>query len=174
MEGFVVSGSNNIAEISGSFNVSGSTNLTGSVTINESRIDTAWTSYTPTWTAASVDPAIVNGTITGAYKIVGKTCFVRGRISMGSSTTYGTGAWYIGLPVPAINAYAIQLPVSILDNGTNWYSGLMNGGRFGNATKSEIQVMTSGVNTAAGITATFPFTWGDLDELSFNGSYEIA
>jgi hypothetical protein len=36
MEGFVVSGSNNIAEISGSLNVSGSTNLTGSLNISGS------------------------------------------------------------------------------------------------------------------------------------------
>ena len=34
MEGFVVSGSNNIAEISGSLNVSGSVNITGSLTID--------------------------------------------------------------------------------------------------------------------------------------------
>jgi hypothetical protein len=165
-----VSGS---SQFTGSLNVSGSTNLTGSVTINESRIDTAWTSYTPTWTAASADPAIVNGTITAAYKVIGKTCFVRVRFQMGSSTTYGTGAWYIGLPIPAVNAYAVQFPASLLNNGTAWFSGIVNGGRLGNVSKAEIQVQNVS-GTADGISPTFPFTWGDTDEFSFNGSYEIA
>jgi hypothetical protein len=116
---------------------------------------------------------IGNGTITGAYKIIGKTCFVRARVLMGSSTTYGTGAWYISLPVSASTAYTIIMPATMLDNGTNWYSGTVNGGRFGSTSRSEIQWQnTSGV--AVGIEATVPFTWGDTDEFEFNGSYEIA
>jgi hypothetical protein len=160
--------------ITGSLIVSASTNLTGSVTINESRIDTAWTSYTPTWVGTSSNPAIGNGTISGAYKVIGKTCFVRGRIAMGSSTTYGVGDWKIGLPVAAINAYAIQIPASLLDSGNGWYTGLMNGSRGLSTTYSEIQVNESSANTAVGISSIFPFTWGSSDELSFNGSYEIA
>lgn len=151
----------------------GSTIITGSLTLNGSDLSSAWTSYTPTWAGASSNPAIGNGSITGAYKIVGKTCFVRGRILMGSSTTYGSGAWHIGLPTPAVNAYSIQLPVSLLNNSTAWYSGLMNGGRAGNTSYSEIQVQIIG-GTAEGISSTFPFTWGDVDEFSWNGSYEIA
>jgi hypothetical protein len=160
--------------ITGSLIVSASTNLTGSVTINESRIDTAWTSYTPTWAGTSSNPAIGNGTISGAYKVIGKTCFVRGRIAMGSTTTYGVGDWKIGLPVAAINAYAIQIPASLLDSGNGWYTGLMNGSRGLSTTYSEIQVNESSANTAVGISSIFPFTWGSSDELSFNGSYEIA
>jgi hypothetical protein len=160
--------------ITGSLIVSASTNLTGSVTINNSRIDTAWTSYTPTWAGTSSNPAIGNGTISGAYKVIGKTCFVRGRIAMGSTTTYGVGDWKIGLPVAAINAYAIQIPASLLDSGNGWYTGLMNGSRGLSTTYSEIQVNESSANTAVGISSIFPFTWGSSDELSFNGSYEIA
>jgi hypothetical protein len=160
--------------ITGSLIVSASTNLTGSVTINESRIDTAWTSYTPTWAGTSSNPAIGNGTISGAYKVIGKICFVRGRIAMGSTTTYGVGDWKIGLPVAAINAYAIQIPASLLDSGNGWYTGLMNGSRGLSTIYSEIQVNESSANTAVGISSIFPFTWGSSDELSFNGSYEIA
>jgi len=164
--------------ITGSLIVSASTNLTGSVTINESRIDNAWTSYTPTWEASS-NPAIGNGTITGAYKVIGKTCFVRGRIAMGSSTTYGSGDWRIGLPVAAINAYAIQIPASLVDGsgGTGWYNALMNGAVALNTISSQILANlppSFGGSTAGGISSIFPFTWGTGDELYFNGSYEIA
>jgi hypothetical protein len=159
--------------------VSGTSIFRTGVTMNSSLIlgnvdiTSAWSAYTPTWTAISSNPSIGNGTISGTFKVIGKTCFVRGRITMGSSTTYGSGAWLIGLPLPAINSYAIQITSSLLNNGNAWYSGLMNGGRFGNTSYSEIQVQnTSG--TADGISSTYPFTWGDTDELSFNGSYEIA
>jgi hypothetical protein len=165
-------------QITGSLIVSASTNLTGSVTINGSRIDNAWTSYTPTWEASS-NPAIGNGTITGAYKVIGKTCFVRGRIAMGSSTTYGSGDWRIGLPVAAINAYAIQIPASLVDGsgGTGWYNALMNGAVALNTISSQILVNlppSFGGSAAGGISSIFPFTWGTGDELYFNGSYEIA
>ena len=163
-------------DVSGSGNYSNNLTVTGSLILNGSDISTLWTPYVPKWTAVTTNPVIGNGIIRGFYKIIGKTCFVRGYISMGSTTTYGSGVWFIGLPLaaPAIDAYAIQLPVSLLDNGTAWYSGLMNGGRNGSTTLSEIQVNNSGTNTTAGISPTFPFTWGDTDELSFAGSYEIA
>jgi hypothetical protein len=123
--------------------------------------------------------AIGNGTITGAYKVIGKTCFVRGRITMGSSTTYGSGDWSIGLPVAAINAYAIQIPASLLDGsgGTGWYNALMNGAVALNTISSQILANlppSFGGSTAGGISSIFPFTWGSGDALYFNGSYEIA
>jgi hypothetical protein len=160
---------------SGSLTVTGSLTAIGNVYITGSNIpiNTAWTSYTPTWTGLSSDPAIGNGTITGAYKVIGKTCFVRGRIKMGSTTTYGGGAWLIGLPLTASSPYGIQIPASLLNDGIAWYSGLMNGGRTGASDKSEIQVQNTG-GTADGISPTFPFTWGTADELSFSGTYEIA
>jgi hypothetical protein len=151
----------------------GSIQATGSLNFNGSELSTAWTSYTPVWTAASSDPVIGDGTITGQYKVIGKTCFVRGRLVMGTTTTYGTGAWYFQLPFTASSAYGIQIPSSFLDNGINWYSGLMNGGRLGSSTRSEIQWQNTS-SVAVGLESTVPFTWGNLDEISWNGSYEIA
>jgi len=173
MEGLVISGSNNNVEISGSFNVSGSTNLTGSVTINESRIDNGWTAYTPQWTAASVNPVINNGTIEGYYKVIGKTCFVRGNIAMGSTTTFGTGEWYVSMPFTASHADAILMTVTLLDNGSGWYNATMAGARAGFNHKAPIQYQSAG-GTANDINATQPFTWANSDRFMWNGSYEIA
>ena len=159
--------------ITGSLIVSASTNLTGSVTINNSRIDTGWTAYTPQWTAASVNPAIGNGTIEGYYKVVGKTCFVRGNIAMGSTTTFGTGEWYVSMPFTASHADGILMTVTLLDNSTAWYNGILNGARAGFNHKSAIQYQVVG-GTADSVNPTAPFTWTTSDRFLWNGSYEIA
>jgi hypothetical protein len=159
--------------ITGSLIVSASTNLTGSVTINNSRIDNGWTAYTPQWTAASSNPAINNGTIEGYYKVIGKTCFVRGNIAMGSTTTFGSGEWYVSMPFTASHADAILMTVTLLDNTTAWYNAIMAGARAGFNHKAPIQYQNTG-GTAADVNATAPFTWTTSDRFIWNGSYEIA
>ncbi|MFE1926540.1 hypothetical protein ACFW91_28765 [Streptomyces asoensis] len=65
-----------------------------------SSIFDAWTTYTPTWTATS-NPNISTGTITGRYLKVGRRCIAVVKITMGSSTTFGSGGYNIGLPFAA-------------------------------------------------------------------------
>ncbi|MEU5716550.1 hypothetical protein AB0G71_12295 [Streptomyces sp. NPDC020403] len=57
----------------------------------------AWTPYTPTWTAAS-NPSIGNGTLTGQYIKIGRTCHVVLKLTTGSTTTYGSGGYSFGVP----------------------------------------------------------------------------
>jgi len=133
-----------------------------------------WASYTPVWTASSTNPVIGNGTITGSYAIIGKTCFVRGNIAMGSTTTFGSGEWYVSMPVPAINADAILLTATLLDNGSAWYNATMVGGRAGFNTKAPLQYVNITNGTASDVNATQPFTWANTDRFIWNGSYEIA
>jgi len=136
----------------------------------------AWTSYTPVWTTDGVtQPVIGNGSLTGAYKQIGKTVFVRVKLNCGSSTTFGTGAFLFSLPVTASNADGIQFPCSMLDNGVAWYQGTVNGTYSGFTNRSAIIAQSAGgVNSSQGVFATFPFTWGSTDSLQFNGSYEAA
>jgi hypothetical protein len=132
----------------------------------------AWTSYTPIWTTdGATQPVIGNGSITGAYKQIGKTVFVRVKLNAGSSTTFGAGAFQFSLPVTASSPDGIQFPCSILDNGIHWYQGIVNGTYTGATHKSAIiYPNTSGWSDA--VTSTAPFTWGNTDSLQFNGSYE--
>jgi len=136
--------------------------------------DIPWTSYVPVWTASSANPVIGNGTITGSYVIIGKTCFVRGNIAMGSTTTFGTGEWYVSMPIPAINADAILLTASLLDNGSAWYNAIMIGARAGFDTKAPLQYVNFTNGTASDVNVTQPFTWANGDRFIWNGSYEIA
>ncbi|MFD7746698.1 hypothetical protein ACFV2V_13920 [Streptomyces sp. NPDC059698] len=61
----------------------------------------AWTPYTPTWSGATTNPAIGNGTVTARHMKWGRSCRVRWDILMGSTTTYGSGGWSLSLPFPA-------------------------------------------------------------------------
>jgi len=151
----------------------GSFILSGSLTINGSNITTAWTPYTPSWTAASTNPVIGNGTLEGWYKVIGKTCFVRGNIAMGTTTTFGTGEWYISMPFTASHADAILMTANLLDNGSAWYNATMNGARAGFNNRAPMQFQTSS-GTANDVNATNPFTWASTDRFLWNGSYEIA
>jgi hypothetical protein len=143
------------------------------LSLSGSQIDTSWTSYVPVWTASSSNPVINNGTIEGYYKLIGKTCFVRGNIVMGTTTTFGSGEWYVSMPFTAVNADAILMTSNLLDNGTAWYNATLNGARAGFNTKAPIQYQTTG-GTANDVNATQPFTWVSTDRFIWNGSYEIA
>jgi hypothetical protein len=137
-----------------------------------SQIDSAWTSYAVSWTSQSnPQPVLGNGTITGYYKVIGKTAFVRVKLNWGTTTSGGTGDWRFSLPVNAASSDGIQFPCSILDNGVNWYTGIVNGTYTGDVDKSSI-ITTS--TPSGALTANIPFTWGNLDSLQFNGSYEIV
>jgi hypothetical protein len=139
-----------------------------------SQIESTWTSYIPVWTASGSNPVIGNGTIEGWYKIIGKTCFVRGNIAMGSSTTFGTGEWYVSMPVTAVHADAILMTVTLLDNGSAWYNATMAGARAGFNNKAPMQYVNFTNGTASDVNSTQPFTWTTSDRFIWNGSYEIA
>ena len=133
----------------------------------------AWRSYTPSWTASSINPSIGNGSLEGWYKVVGKTCFVRGNIVMGSTTTFGSGEWYVSMPFTASHADAILMTANLLDNGAAWYNAVLNGARAGFNYKAPIQYQ-GGAGTALDVNATQPYTWANSDRFLWNGSYEIA
>ncbi len=134
----------------------------------------AWISYTPSWTAASSNPVKGNGTIEGYYKLIGKTCFVRGNIVMGSTTTFGSGEWYVSMPFTASHADAILMTVTLLDNGSAWYNATMAGARAGFNYKTSMQYQHISNGTATDVNSTQPFTWAATDRFIWNGSYEIA
>ena len=130
-----------------------------------------WTPFTPTWTASGTQPVIGDGTIVGAYSAAGKRVSFWAIVTMGASTTYGTGAYFLSLP--------------ILQNLTpNWvFNGIAFDTSAGtsyptygqNLSSSLIRIMKiSGTQSLASVSNTVPFTWAAGDTLSINGSYEAA
>lgn len=131
---------------------------------------TAWTSYTPTWSSSGTSPSIGNGTITGKYKKIGKTVFVKVRIQLGSTSTTGTGNWRISLPVNAADNLVV-MPSTYLDNGVAWHTGVVNCEYDG---QTSYVVPLKGTSPSGAVDATSPFTWNSGDSLTFNGSYECV
>ena len=130
-----------------------------------------WLSYTPSWTSSGTAPALGNGTITGKYKQIGKTVFVRVHLSLGSTSTTGTGNWRFTLPIAASSSDGVVMPATFLDNGVNWYTGTVTCAYDGST--SYVVPLTSASPSTA-VTTAVPFTWATADALTFNGSYEAA
>lgn len=78
--------------------VTGNTTITGNLTVNG---PAAWTTYTPAWTASAGTPAIGNGSLTGAYYLIGRTMFFQIKLVAGTTTTFGTAGAYWGLGIPS-------------------------------------------------------------------------
>ena len=153
-----------------------------SILLGGNEINSAWQSYDVQWTTdLGTQPSIGNGSLTGYYKRIGKTVFLRVRLSAGSTTTFGDNnrLWIFSLPVTASSQHGVQFSCSILDSGAGsspmgtWYNAIGNGSYFTVATSVAI-IATSANGTTAAVTKNHPFTWASGDSLQFNGSYEIA
>lgn len=129
-----------------------------------------WVDYAAVWTGVSSNPAIGNGTIDASYHRVGKTVSFLIKVTMGSSTTYGSGQWRITLPFPAaITRW--RVPVDLLAAGsayagtavasTTTYLGL------------NVPPLTGG-NADRAVTSAVPATWVSGDSFTVAGTYETA
>lgn len=86
-----------------------------------------WTSFTPAWTATTTAPALGNGTITGRYKLIGKTATVQWEQVMGSTTTFGAGTFGWTLPFTAASPGGASANFGYVGaargHGPSWYHG---------------------------------------------------
>lgn len=128
----------------------------------------AWTPYTPSWTASSVNPAIGNGTITGRYRQVGKTIDVAVSIVMGSTTTFGTGEWYVSLPsgLDVAVQNLVVGPAFYNDAGTAYYAGIC-------AARAAANKLNF-IQNATQVASNNPFVWTNTDILIGRAKYYIA
>ncbi len=68
-----------------------------------------WQSYTPTWASAGTPPALGNGTIVGRYIQIGKFISVQVKLTLGTTSTVGTGQYFISMPVTAAAAVSLGI-----------------------------------------------------------------
>lgn len=138
---------------------------------NFAELGAAWTSDPGTWGSASdPQPSIGNGSLDGAYLLIGKTYYFRVQLVIGSTTTLGTGQWFFELP-----------------GSPNLLTGMVAGGRGVDAsdgakeyglwgtTKSNDQrfYLWSGDSATHLVGATDPITWATGDQINFNGVFEV-
>lgn len=125
-----------------------------------------WTTYTPTWTGVGSNPSLGNGTLTGRYAQVGHTVWFHVALTIGSTTTLGTGAWDFSTPV---NSAATQLVGTMVAVNSAAAS-------LGVATQNAVGSVRglSGFPTAFPLDATTPAAWTTGDTLELHGSFELA
>lgn len=83
----------------------------------------AWSSYTPTWTAATTNPVLNNGVLVGRYMKIGRTIQYHINLIPGSTTTFGSGGYSFDLPATSANAGASYVGNSHLLAGGTRYAG---------------------------------------------------
>jgi len=124
-------------------------------------VTTPWTSFSGTWTAVSVNPAIGNGTLSANWRRRGDTAEVTYLITMGSTSTYGTGDWIFTLPT------GITVNTTKLQGSSSTNTIIGSGGAVQGAYHSIIalydtttQFRAAADNQAGRLTASSPEAWG--------------
>lgn len=138
---------------------------------NLKAIGDPWTAYTPTWTGATSNPTLGNGTLTAAYMLAGKFCWYKIALTIGSSTALGTGTWSFTLPPSVTCGDATFTAVgasSYFDtSASNYY-----GGAVLLATSTTFQAADGTSGTRTGPSA--PFVWATGDKLGLVGFFEAV
>lgn len=138
-------------------------------------LQAAWTAYTPTWTGTTTNPTLGNGSFAGsAWLRIGKTVLFRIVLTMGSTTTYGSGQWVLTPPVAPVGGATVRVPnpADYYDTGNNAYPGYAAFFTGGNLYLYCDPTTAGGASRAVGAAA--PFTFGAGDQVVINGSYEAA
>lgn len=133
----------------------------------------AWETSTATWASTGTAPAIGNGSLAVRSRQIGQTVDVDVRITMGSSTTYGTGNYTIGgLPAGVHGRTVLRGFAYDSSAGAYWpiHMTLSNGGTSGNIRP----LPTTAGNQLANVTPSVPFTFADGDLIVIADRYEAA
>lgn len=125
--------------------------------------------YTPVWTGSVTNPLLGNGTLEGHYTREGRTVHVSVTLTIGSTTTMGSGLWRFSVPFTklAINPISVGA-VYMVDTGTIYRVGtcMLDGG------SDSVYMIADSASGLVGPTS--PFTWASTDALSFSISYVAA
>lgn len=118
------------------------------------------------WTAASVNPSIGNGSLSGSMDVVDGMAFLTVSMDAGSTTSFGSGEWYFGLPYEAKSVAVGSL--WILDAGNVYHAGIV---KIEAGTKTA-QLFINGLGVA--LSSNSPMVWAAGDKLKFSIAYPVA
>lgn len=131
----------------------------------------AWATYTPAWTASTTNPTLGNGTLNGFYREIGKTIDYRIELTIGSTTTFGSGSYRLSLPTVSKSAFAANVV-------TMGNAGLYDTSATTRYSRTAVYLTTTTIflHDEAGTawTPTVPFTLANTDLVCVSGTYEGA
>lgn len=127
-------------------------------------IDSWGQSYTPTLTSAGTAPSLGNGTITGGFTKQGSTTFIIGELTLGSTTSLGTGGLSISLPQQRWSGDIFCGGTVVMNRGGTFYTGTLQ--INGSVTTASLLRDTSGL-----ISATSPAAFAAGDTIRWSAIY---
>lgn len=132
-----------------------------------------WQAFTPTVTGSTSGGAIGNAIVNGRYQHEGTRVEVMLDLTLGSTTTFGTGVLLLSLPVAAA-----ALAPSHLGGGMIFDVSAGASGRFTvmcrlNTVNDLLMVVVTTMSLVSGSAAT-PMSWAVGDQISIHYSYEAA
>ncbi len=146
--------------------------ITGTVTDSSgesNQVDRSLGSYSGAWTGASSNPAIGDGTSYFFSVREGRNVTVYAGATMGSTTTYGSGAWRFSLPEPCSGSVnCIGSAIMYDSSATKYYSGVSLIGAGGT-----YLTIAPDEGTAGDVTASAPFTWASGDFIRTQITYPV-
>lgn len=147
--------------------------LSGTFTDDESFVQAAWYSWTPTYANLTIG----NATVVAKYVQVGKLVTLKLRVVLGTTSTMGTTPTFT-LPVTATSDLTGDdtygtFNGQILDSGTARFDLI---GTVNNTTTGSFAVRntSSTYGGFSGITSLVPMTWTTGDTFYLTGTYEAA
>lgn len=150
----------------------GNNTVTGAITDSSgqaNQIDAPLASYSGAWTGSGGNPAIGDGASYFYSVREGRQVTVYAGITMGSTTTYGTGSWRISLPVACSgSANAIGSALMYDNNATKYYVGLAKI----EASGTYLQIAPD-ASTTGDVTSSNPFTWAQNDFVRVQITYPV-
>jgi hypothetical protein len=131
--------------------------------------ESAWTTYTPTFTNLTVG----NSTVAARYKQIGKIVFVSMKFTRGSTGSIGTTPT-MSLPVTNATNGIFNGTTYYEDTGTQGFLGYLLIGTNPSEVYFGCQNVSGTYQTTAYISATVPFTWTTNDNINIQFYYEAA
>jgi hypothetical protein len=135
-----------------------------------------WIPYTPTWKIYSSSNGVIgNGTLYGRYCLVGKICFFIIKLTIGSTTTFGSSYWAFSLPVSASSS-DITGSAHCRQNSTSQpHNGQIIPGAYYYGFSDTVGLVARGSGTTYDnyVSGSHPFAWAVNDTMWMNGFYEI-
>jgi hypothetical protein len=130
----------------------------------------AWTAYTPTFTGFTIG----NGVLDFAFTQIGKTVHVRGRVTLGSTSSL-SGPFDFTVPVTSASYnLAHVFSYASFYNGSAFNQGFLLS--IGSTSFFRITCMNTGTSfaSASDLSSTVPFTWGNGHSIFMTMTYQAA
>ena len=133
-----------------------------------------WQQYPAEWRATTTNPTIGNGTITVSYRRLGTRLEINGKITHGSTTTYGAGEWRVTLPAGCTTTASLGQQMGELLCVPTGAVAATPGNVWADQGATELRLIYwSTSTTAASVTSAVPVTWGAGTYVTFNVTLEI-